>query len=197
VLFRSGILDKIEKLVADQVTPNLALSLHAPNDRIRGQLVPGLKHRLSEIVRAGIEYRRATNKTVTFEYVLIDGVNDDCKHALELGKKLRGTHAKVNVIPLNAVEELPYRCPSTETVDRFVKTLGACGVPITVRKRKGDAISAACGQLRHRAERENDTSVAVGGEPIRIPSSALPALRSLSKGTVSEATAKEGPKGRP
>jgi 23S rRNA (adenine2503-C2)-methyltransferase len=115
--------------------------------------------RLAAIVKAGIEYRKATNKNVTFEYVLLEGVNDDRKHALELGKKLRGARVKVNLIPFNRVEELPYRAPSPERVDRFVQALGGCGVPVTVRKRKGDEVSAACGQLRaRRADGEGECS---------------------------------------
>jgi 23S rRNA (adenine2503-C2)-methyltransferase len=85
--------------------------------------------------------------------VLLEGVNDDKKHALELGKKLRGTRVKVNVIPFNKVEELAYRAPSRERVDRFVEALGGCGVPVMVRKRKGDEVSGACGQLRARFAR--------------------------------------------
>jgi 23S rRNA (adenine2503-C2)-methyltransferase len=77
-------------------------------------------------------------------------VNDDKKHALELGKKLAGTRMKVNVIPFNRVEEVPYKSPSAERVDRFVAALGKCGVPVMVRKRRGDEVSAACGQLRAR-----------------------------------------------
>jgi 23S rRNA (adenine2503-C2)-methyltransferase len=144
-----GVLGQLGELVRQGVTPNLALSLHAPNDAIRGEVVPTMKNvRLADLLRAGLEYRQATGKEVTFEYVLLEGVNDDKKHALELGKKLRGTKLKVNVIPFNRVEEVPYRCPSTERVDRFVAALGQCGVPVMVRKRKGDEVAAACGQLR-------------------------------------------------
>ncbi len=146
-----GVLGQIPELVRHRVTPNLALSLHAPNDAIRGEIVPTMKNvRLADIIKAGLEYKRATHKEVTFEYVLLEGVNDDKKHALELGKKLRGTKVKVNVIPFNRVEEVPYRCPPAARVDRFVEALGKCGVPVTVRKRKGDEVSAACGQLRAR-----------------------------------------------
>lgn len=146
-----GILGRIPELVRRKVTPNLAISLHAPNDAIRAQVVPTLKNvRLADLLRAGIEYRRATGKEVTFEYVLLEGINDDRKHALELGKKLRGSRVKVNVIPFNRVEEVPHRAPDADRVDRFVETLGRCGVPVTVRKRKGDEVSAACGQLRAR-----------------------------------------------
>jgi 23S rRNA (adenine2503-C2)-methyltransferase len=170
-----GILDKLEMLVEDRVTPNLAISLHAPNDKIRVDVVPTMKKKISELVKAGIAYRNATRKNVTFEYVLLAGVNDDRKHALELGKKLRGTRCKVNVIPFNRVEETPYEAPSAARVDRFVEALGSCGVPIMVRKRKGDSISAACGQLRAVAERAVSSETAlVRGEALPIPREALP-----------------------
>jgi 23S rRNA (adenine2503-C2)-methyltransferase len=146
-----GVLGQIPELVRQKVTPNLALSLHAPNDAIRAKVVPTMKNvRLIDVIKAGQEYRRQTGKEVTFEYVLLDGVNDDRKHALELGKKLRGSKMKVNVIPFNRVAEVPYQAPSREKIDRFVEALGGCGVPVTVRKRKGDEVSGACGQLRAR-----------------------------------------------
>jgi len=144
-----GVLDKLEQLVLDRVTPNLAVSLHAPNDAIRHEVVPTMrKMRLADLINAGKSYKEATHKNVTFEYVLLEGVNDDKKHALELGKKVRGTKMKVNVIPFNRVPEVAYHEPSRERVDRFVEALGKCGVPVMVRKRKGDEVSAACGQLR-------------------------------------------------
>lgn len=170
-----GILDKLEMLVEDGVTPNLAISLHAPNDKLRVEVVPTMKRKVVDLIKAGIAYKNATRKNVTFEYVLLAGVNDDRKHALELGKKLRGTRCKVNVIPFNRVEETPYDAPSAAKVDRFVEALGSCGVPIMVRKRKGDAISAACGQLRAIAERPVASETAlVRGEALPIPREALP-----------------------
>jgi 23S rRNA (adenine2503-C2)-methyltransferase len=146
-----GVLGQLPELVKQNVTPNLALSLHAPNDAIRAEVVPTMKNvKLTDLIKAAYEYKRATGKNVTFEYVLLEGVNDDKKHALELGKKIAGTKMKVNVIPFNRVEELGYRAPSPAVVDRFVTALGNCGVPVMVRKRKGDEVSAACGQLRAR-----------------------------------------------
>jgi len=132
------------------------------------------KWKVTDIVKAGIDYKKATNKEVTFEYVLLDGVNDEKRHALELGKKVKGTRCKVNVIPFNRVAETPYRTPSDDRIDRFVRALGSCGVPITVRKRKGDEISAACGQLRAVVEkaRKGETAVVIG-EAIPIPPTAL------------------------
>ena len=146
-----GVLGQLPELVKQNVTPNLALSLHAPNDAIRAEVVPTMKNvKLTDLIKAAYEYKRATGKNVTFEYVLLEGVNDDKKHALELGKKIAGTKMKVNVIPFNRVDELGYRAPSAAAVDRFVAALGNCGVPVMVRKRKGDEVSAACGQLRAR-----------------------------------------------
>lgn len=159
-----GVLGRLKDLVRDKVTPNLALSLHAPNDAVRSQIVPTMKNvRVDEIVRAGAEYKRVTRKNVTFEYVLLEGVNDAPEHARELGQRVRGTGCKVNVIPFNRVEELPFRAPSKERLDRFVAALGGCGVPVTVRKRKGDEVSAACGQLRARWKEKR--SQATGHRP--------------------------------
>lgn len=143
-----GMLDKIDEMMGEGVLPNLAISLHAPNDTIRALLVPTIKVGVTQAIKKGIEYRLETGKDVTFEYVLIAGLNDARRHALELGKKLHGTKCKVNVIPYNPVGEIDLRSPSTESVDRFVSALGGTGVPVMVRKRKGDAINAACGQLR-------------------------------------------------
>ncbi|OHB71683.1 MAG: 23S rRNA (adenine(2503)-C(2))-methyltransferase, partial [Planctomycetes bacterium RBG_16_43_13] len=122
------LLNRLQELVERKVTPNLALSLHAPNDTIRKMLVPTLKVKVAELIKAGIEYKSATGKDVTFEYVLIKGINDSKKHALELGKKLHGKGCKVNVIPYNRVAELPYEEPTADGIDKFVDTLGGCGV---------------------------------------------------------------------
>ncbi len=144
-----GVLGQLPELVKQNVTPNLAVSLHAPSDAIRAEIVPTMKNvKLIELIKAGYEYKQATGKNVTFEYVLLEGINDDKKHALELGKKIAGTRMKVNVIPFNRVDEVPYRAPSQAKIDRFVEALGKCGVPVMVRKRKGDEVAAACGQLR-------------------------------------------------
>ncbi|MHC4607024.1 MAG: dual-specificity RNA methyltransferase RlmN [Planctomycetota bacterium] len=144
-----GVVKRLKDLVRDKVTPNLAISLHAPDDKTRHLLVPSLSDTgIDEVVRAGIAYRKATRKDVTFEYVLIGRVNDQPGHARRLGKRLAGTKCKVNVIPYNPVPDLPYEGPTKRALDGFVSTVGACGVPVMVRKRKGDEISAACGQLR-------------------------------------------------
>lgn len=151
-LSTAGLLDRLPTLIEQKVTPNLAVSLHASNDAMRKDVVPTLKQTVSELIKGGVEYKQATGKDVTFEYVLMEGVNDSPENARELGRKLGGLRCKVNIIPYNPVQGLPYREPSTDTVDRFATALGQCGVPITVRKRKGSDIDAACGQLRGRFE---------------------------------------------
>lgn len=148
-LSTAGVVDKILKLVEEQVTPNLAISLHAPEEALRRKLVPGLKKwTLPELVEAGCAYRRDTGKDVTFEYVLLAGVNDAPAQGAALARLLKGAGVKVNVIPYNGVPSLPYRRPAKEAVDRFVRAVGDGGVPVTVRRQRGDDASAACGQLR-------------------------------------------------
>ena len=148
-----GLPDRIRALAEGPVKPNLAVSLHAPNDAVRRELIPAAgKVTIEELIEAGRWYREAANRDVTFEYVLIGGVNDLPGHAAELARRLRGARVKVNVIPFNRVEGLRFEPPATASVDAFVKTLGDAGCWVTVRKRKGDDISAACGQLRAQAE---------------------------------------------
>lgn len=148
-LSTAGIADKIPKLVEAGVTPNLAVSLHAANGPLRRRLVPHVRRwTLEDLVAAGVEYRRATGKDVTFEYVLLAGVNDSPEDARALGKLVAKTGCKVNAIPYNPVAGLPYGAPAQEAVNRFVAALGECGVPVTVRRRRGEDVAAACGQLR-------------------------------------------------
>jgi 23S rRNA (adenine2503-C2)-methyltransferase len=111
--------------------------------------VPGIRQwGLPELVAAGSAYRKATGKDVTFEYVLLAGVNDAPEQGAALARLLRGAGVKVNVIPYNGVSSLPYRRPEKAVVDAFVRAVGAGGVPVTVRRQRGDDASAACGQLR-------------------------------------------------
>lgn len=144
-----GLLDKVRQLVKDGLTPNLAMSLHAPSDELRRDLIPTMKkYTVNEIIEAAVDYKQATGKDVTFEYVLLSGVNDDRRHAMELGRRIGGKGVKVNVIPFNPVPEFSFQAPSRSRIDTFVKTLGAYKVFVSVRRRRGDDISAACGQLR-------------------------------------------------
>src|SRR5207244_616269 len=99
-------------------------------------------------------FHQKTGRQVTFEYVLLQGINDDVTHARELARLLRGRHAHVNVIPFNDVEGLPYRRPTQEALTAFTAALRQLGISVKVRKRKGSEIDAACGQLRRRVEQE-------------------------------------------
>ena len=128
---------------------HLAVSLHAPNDELRNQIVPtNDKTGLDAILEAADYFFAATGRQVTYEYVLLAGLNDEPKHARELVGLLRGRRAHVNLIPFNDVEGLPYRRPSTEALQSFTNVLQQAGISVKVRKRKGSQIDAACGQLR-------------------------------------------------
>lgn len=128
---------------------HLAVSLHAPNDELRSQIVPtNDKTGLADILDAAAYFFETTGRQVTYEYVLLAGLNDAPQHARELVGLLRGRRAHVNLIPFNDVEGLPYRRPSTESLQKFVSALEQGGISVKVRKRKGSQIDAACGQLR-------------------------------------------------
>jgi 23S rRNA (adenine2503-C2)-methyltransferase len=103
---------------------------------------------LAEILQAADHYFQSSGRRLTFEYVLLAGLNDQPDHARRLAQLLRGRAALVNVIPYNPVAELPFRTPSSAAVDRFVEILRSAGVNVYVRERKGAKIDAACGQLR-------------------------------------------------
>ncbi|HEX6985424.1 MAG TPA: 23S rRNA (adenine(2503)-C(2))-methyltransferase RlmN [Planctomycetaceae bacterium] len=149
-----GLPEKIRELAAHGKPYNLAVSLHAPNDALRTQLVPVNKSiGIAAILEAADEYFERTGRRVTYEYVLLGGVNDAPEHAGELGRLLAPRVAHVNLIPMNAVTELPFAEPAAPRTAEFVETLSRFGVVATVRKRKGADIDAACGQLRLKQER--------------------------------------------
>ena len=127
----------------------LAVSLHAPNDALRSQIIPQNRHSgIAEIMSATDEYFQKTGRRVTFEYTLIEGLNDQPEHVIQLAELLRGRTAIVNVIPLNPVPEFSFRSPPGKVVKRFVEQLERYGIQVKIRFRKGDKIAAACGQLR-------------------------------------------------
>jgi 23S rRNA (adenine2503-C2)-methyltransferase len=131
---------------------HLAVSLHAPNDELRNQIVPVNKNiGLDEILHAADRYFDVSGRRLTFEYVLLAGINDQAKHAHELAALLRGRQALLNVIPYNPVAGLPYKTPSASAVHKFRDILVAAGINVKFRQRKGDEINAACGQLRRNA----------------------------------------------
>ena len=136
----------MHRLAESAVPYNLAVSLHAANDALRGKLVPvNDKSGLSAILTAADEYFEASGRRLTFEYVLLGGINDRREDALELAGLLRGRPALLNLIPYNPVAGLPYQTPTAEAVDTFSGLLSQRGINIQIRRRKGSRIDAACG----------------------------------------------------
>jgi 23S rRNA (adenine2503-C2)-methyltransferase len=148
-LSTSGLVPQIYRL-AEDANVALAVSLHAPNDRLRDELVPiNRKHPIAELLAACWHYlERQNGRSVTFEYTMLDGVNDKPEQARELARLLRGRDAKVNLIPFNTFPGTRYRRSSAEAIRRFRDLLMQGGVMATVRRTRGDDIDAACGQLR-------------------------------------------------
>lgn len=146
-----GILPVLEKLMGEPVRPNLAISLHASNPRLRAQLMPiELKYPLGQVVRAALRYPVPRGGRVTFEYVLLGGVNDAPANARELAALLRGSRCKVNLIPLNGAPEIPFSAPAEDAIEEFCRILTEARVPVSVRRSRGQDILAACGQLQLR-----------------------------------------------
>jgi 23S rRNA (adenine2503-C2)-methyltransferase len=144
-----GLPPAMRRLADENPRFNLAVSLHAPNDELRNELVPvNANTGLEEIIAAADEYFDASGRQLTFEYVLLGGLNDAPEHARQLVHLLRGRSALLNVIPYNPVDGLPYRTPSGDTQKEFRKILQDGGLNVHFRQRKGDEINAACGQLR-------------------------------------------------
>jgi 23S rRNA (adenine2503-C2)-methyltransferase len=143
-----GILPALEKLMQEPVRPNLAISLHAPNARLRGELMPiEEKYALADVIAAAQRYPIPRGGLVTYEYVLLGGVNDRPAHARELVKLLRGARAKVNLIPLNPAPDIPFAPPTPEAVSAFAGILADAHLTVSVRRPRGQDILAACGQL--------------------------------------------------
>jgi 23S rRNA (adenine2503-C2)-methyltransferase len=143
-----GLLPALEKLAHEALMPNLAISLHAPTDSQRGELVPiNRKYGIADVIDACRRFPLRRRSRITFEYVLLAGVNDSAEDARRLAKLLAGVKSKVNLIPLNAAAGIPFDRPADATVDRFAKILAERGVTVSVRKSRGRDIRAACGQL--------------------------------------------------
>ncbi|ADU51035.1 23S rRNA m(2)A-2503 methyltransferase [Thermaerobacter marianensis DSM 12885] len=148
----SGLVPRIRQLAHAGLPITLAVSLHAPNDALRSWLMPvNRRWPIAELMDACREYVERTGRRITFEYVLIEDVNDRPEHAAELADLVAGLNGHVNLIPWNPVSERPFRAPSPERVQAFVAALRRRGVNVTVRRELGQRIEAACGQLRRRA----------------------------------------------
>ncbi len=148
-----GLVPKIYEFSNEDLQVNLALSLHAPNDEIRNKIMPINKaYNVSEVMRAIKDYIDKTNRRVTIEYVMLDGINDTKECAFELAKLLRGLNVYVNMIPYNETNHLEFSKSNKEKIDEFYDILVKNRINVTVRRRFGSNIDAACGQLRSKEE---------------------------------------------
>lgn len=162
-----GVPAKMRDLAGENLPLNLAISLHAPNEPLRKQLIPWAEHfALPEILDAAQYYFDQTGREVTLEYILLSGVNDRPEHARELARVCRKIRANVNLIRYNEVASLPYRRPLSEDVVGFQAILRDAGVNAHIRKSRGRDIDAACGQLRRKEQQQRESSLVslgVGG----------------------------------
>jgi 23S rRNA (adenine2503-C2)-methyltransferase len=148
-----GLPKGIRRLADMNCQYHLALSLHAPDDELRNRLVPTNRRiGIGPVLEAADYYFERTGRRVTYEYVLLSGINDQPEQARQLTALLRGRPALVNLIPYNHVPGLPYRTPPPAATARFVEMLRTAGLNVKIRYRKGDRIDAACGQLRRRVQ---------------------------------------------
>jgi len=153
-----GLPAKIRQLAESGKQYHLAVSLHAPNDVLRTRIVPtNDKTGIPAILAAADEFFAKTGRQVTYEYVVLGGLNDQPEHAKQLAGLLTGRKAHVNLIPWNDVEGLPYSRPQEDDLRGLVETVRKAGVSVKIRKRKGSEIDAACGQLRRTVEAELTT----------------------------------------
>ena len=150
-----GLVPKIDALAEKKLQISLAISLHGPNNEIRGKIMPVNKaYDIDTLLDACRRYYAATSRRIHFEYAMIDGVNDSEENARELLRRLKGLPAHVNMIPLNHVEESPLKPSSKAAVAKFQKILEDGGVTATVRRTLGGDIDASCGQLRRKYNQE-------------------------------------------
>ncbi len=151
-----GLVPMIDRLAEKKLQLTLSVSLHAPNDEIRNQIMPVNKaYPTQELLDACRRYYQATSRRISFEYAMINGVNDTPEAAKELLRRLKGLPAHFNLIPLNHVEESPLKPSTKKAVAQFQKILEDGGVPATVRRTLGGDIDASCGQLRRKYTRTN------------------------------------------
>ncbi|TLD41803.1 MAG: Ribosomal RNA large subunit methyltransferase N [Candidatus Jettenia ecosi] len=144
-----GAIRGIHRLAQEELQINLAISLHAPDDVTRSKIIPSNKKTgIKNIIAAAQEYFQSTGRDISFEYILIDGINASRQDAESLAHLLKGIQCNINLLPLNPIEEFNFRPPSREAIETFCKILKKSGLIVTLRRKKGDHINAACGQLR-------------------------------------------------
>lgn len=144
-----GLPGKIRELAQYQLQVTFAVSLHAPNQTLRQALIPSARHYpLQQLLADCRAYVETTGRRISFEYVLLAGVNDQPSHAEELAKRLRGFQSHVNLIPYNPISEVDYQRPATDQINQFAQILEGHRVAVSVRYSRGVEANAACGQLR-------------------------------------------------
>ena len=144
-----GLVPEIKRFAKEYPQVTLAISLHAPNNELRNRLMPvNRKYELKTLLAACREYVKITNKRITFEYILIEGVNDTAKQAKELADILKGLLCHINLIPFNGVIGKEFVATKREKAEDFKETLKELGFEATVRRELGSDIDGACGQLR-------------------------------------------------
>ena len=152
-----GVVPGIYRLMEEQIPLTLSISLHAPNDEIRSQSMPvNRRWPIDELLRACRDYIDATGRRISFEYAMIDGVNDSDAHAAELADRLRGMLCHVNLIPVNAVKGKSQQRSSRERIRSFMDVLEKKGINATVRRTLGSDINASCGQLRRQQDQQEN-----------------------------------------
>ncbi len=150
-----GIVPKIKAFADENTQVNLAISLHAPNNELRSKLMKINKvYNLEEVIKAVKYYINKTNRRITFEYIMLKGVNDSEACALELTRLLRGLNAYVNLIPYNETSHIEFKKTENKEIMKFYDILKKNNINVTVRREFGNEVSAACGQLRSRYEEE-------------------------------------------
>jgi 23S rRNA (adenine2503-C2)-methyltransferase len=153
-----GLVPKIRELAKKKLQLTLSVSLHAPSDGVRNTIMPVNKaYPTEELLQACRDYYAETGRRISFEYAMINGVNDREEDARLLLKRLKGLPAHMNLIPLNHVEESPLKPSTKKAVARFQQILEEGGVPATVRRTLGSDIDASCGQLRRKYTKSQET----------------------------------------
>jgi 23S rRNA (adenine2503-C2)-methyltransferase len=150
-----GIIERFDDLAARDMQITLSVSLHAPDDETRSRIMPANRGRgVERLIAACKTYYEKTGRRISFEYAMIDGVNDSPEQARMLAKHARSVAAHVNLIPLNHVEERQFQPSTAENMRRFINILEENGVNVTVRRKLGGDVDASCGQLRRKMQRQ-------------------------------------------
>ena len=156
-LSTSGVVSGIKKLAEYNFPITLSISLHAPNDEIRSRTMPvNKKWNIDSLLSACREYQKVTTRRISFEYALIEGINDSDADAKELANRLKGIMCHVNLIPANPIKENSFKKPDRKSIINFQKKLESYGITATIRRTLGSDINASCGQLKKKTKEEID-----------------------------------------